>query len=416
MVIAVVGIGLDGVEGLSTSVREIVEHATVLAGSERHLSYFASHSAEKLDLVNLDRGINAIAQLDLDQNSVVILASGDPLFFGLGRLLLTKLDPDQVTFYPHLTSVQLAFNRLKIPWQDANLVSVHGRSTDKLVKLLKQGKEKIAVLTDSKNNPKAIAQLILSLELPINYSFNICENLGSSEAKVSKFSASEITKLSQLDEKDFASLNVLILIREVHQDNLNLATLPLFGLPDSSFLSFSDRPGLITKKEVRLAILGELALQPQHIVWDIGAGTGSVSIEIARLCPTSQIYAVEKTSMGSSLITKNSQRFQVKNITSINGKAPDVLIELPNCDRVFIGGSGGNIVDILATCSHKLTEKGIIVMAFATIEYQLQAIDWLSNHNWQYRLLQLQISRSTPISHLTRMTPLNPVTIITAFK
>ena len=415
MTIAVVGIGLDGVKGLAASVREIVDRATVLAGSKRHLSYFAEHPAKKLDLANLDRGIDAIARLNLD-NSVVVLASGDPLFFGLGRLLLTKLDPATVTFYPHLTSVQLAFNRLKIPWQNAELVSVHGRSTDKLVKLLKQGKEKIAVLTDAKNNPKAIAQLFRSLELPVNYSFYICENLGSLEEKINKFSLLEITKLSQLDNRDFANLNVLILIREAQQDNLNLASLPLFGLPDNSFLSFSDRPGLITKKEVRLAILGELSLQPQQIVWDIGAGTGSVSVEIARLCPSSQIFAVEKTSMGSSLITKNSQRFQVDNITSINGRAPDVLEGLPNCDRVFIGGSGGNIVDILATCDGQLKEKGLIVMAFATIEYQLQTINWLNNNNWQYRLLQLQISRSTPISHLTRMTPLNPVTIITAFR
>ena len=415
MVIAVVGIGLDGVEGLGASAREIIERATVLAGSKRHLSYFAEHPAEKLDLANLDCGIDAIARLNLD-NSVVVLASGDPLFFGLGRLLLTKLDPATITFYPHLSSVQLAFNRLKIPWQNAELVSVHGRSTDKLVELLKQGKEKIAVLTDAKNNPVAIAQLFLSLELPINYSFNICENLGGLSEKISKFSPLEVKKLSELDERHFANLNVLILIREVQQDNLNLATLPLIGLPDNSFLSFSDRPGLITKKEVRLAILGQLALQPQQIVWDVGAGTGSVSVEIARLCPSSQIFAVEKTSMGSSLITKNSQRFQVNNIVSINGKAPDVLEDLPNCDRVFIGGSGGNIVNILAICNRKIKKKGLIVMAFATIEYQLQAINWLNNNNWQYRLLQLQISRSTPISHLTRMTPLNPVTIITAFR
>jgi precorrin-6B C5,15-methyltransferase / cobalt-precorrin-6B C5,C15-methyltransferase len=165
---------------------------------------------------------------------------------------------------------------------------------------------------------------------------------------------------------------------------------------------------------VRLAILGELALQPQQVVWDIGAGTGSVSIEIARLCPTSVIFAIEKTSMGSTLITKNSQRFQVDNIQSINGKAPEILKDLPNCDRAFIGGSGGNLVDILHTCSQKLRSKGLIVMAFATIEYQLQAINWLSNHGWQYRLLHLQISRSTPVNHLTRLTPLNPVTIITA--
>lgn len=416
MVIAVVGIGLDGKQGLTQTVRQIIEQATVLAGSKRHLSYFTDYPAEKLNISNLNTGIEAIAQLKLAHHSVVILTSGDPLFFGLGRLLLAKFKASEIEFYPHLSSIQLAFNRLKIPWQDANLISVHGRSVDKLIELFKQGKDKIAVLTDGHNNPAAIARLFLALELPVNYSFYICENLGDISEKISHFPSAEITQLSNLEQHDFAALNVLILVREAQGNDLNLANLPMLGLPDSSFLSFSDRPSLITKKEVRIAILGELALQPEQIVWDIGAGTGSVSIEIARLCPTSQIFAIEKTSIGSSLITQNSQRFQVENIKSINGKAPEVLDNLPKCDRIFIGGSGGNLVDILQICSHKLTVRGLIVMAFATIEYQLQAINWLSHHNWQYRLLQLQISRSTPISNLTRLTPLNPVTIITASK
>lgn len=413
MIIAVVGIGLDGEAGLAQNVREIIDRATVLAGSKRHLSYFADRSVEKLELTNLNTGIEAIAKLELSNNYIVVLASGDPLFFGLGRLLLTKFKPEQIQFYPHLTSVQLAFNALKIPWQDSALVSVHGRSTDNLIKLFKQGKSKIAVLTDGNNNPAAIARLLLALELPVDYSFYICENLGGAE-NIIHYASDKLTQLSKLENQNFAALNVLILIRERQEETFNLSKLPLIGIPDNSFLSFSDRPSLITKKEVRLAILGELALQPQQTVWDIGAGTGSVSIEIARLCPDSQVLAIEKTSMGSNLITQNSNRFQVDNLTSINGKAPDVLFNLPNCDRIFIGGSGGNIVDILDTCSQKLNPAGIIVMSFATIEYQILAINWLNQNSWQYKLLQLQISRSTPIAQLTRLTPLNPVTIITA--
>ncbi|MEO1669879.1 MAG: precorrin-6y C5,15-methyltransferase (decarboxylating) subunit CbiE [Cyanobacteria bacterium J06631_2] len=414
MVIAVVGIGLDGTEGLTPSGRKIVEQATVLAGSKRHLGYFADRNTKKLDLTSLQTGLDEIAQLDLTVEKVVILASGDPLFFGLGRLLLTKFNPSKIEFHPHLTSVQLAFNRLKIPWQNVSLVSVHGRSNDELVKLFKQGKDKIAVLTDGNNNPAAIARLWRSLELPLNYSFYICADLGAATEKISHFSSQQIAQLSELTGDDFAALNVLILVREAATEALNLDDLPLIGISDRSFLSFRDRPGLITKREVRLEILGELALQPQQTVWDIGAGTGSVSIEIARLCPTSQVYAIEKTSIGSSLVTQNSARFQVNNITSVNGQAPDVLFDLPNCDRIFIGGSGGNIAAILTTCSDKLKPQGKIVMSFATIEYQLQAISWLSEHSWRYRLLHLQISRSTPVNHLTRLTPLNPVTIITA--
>lgn len=416
MVIAVVGIGLDGEQGLTNNVREILRQATFLAGSKRHLSYFVEHPAEKIELSNLKTGLDAIATAILANHSVVVLASGDPLFFGLGRLLLEHFNSSELEFYPHFSSIQLAFSRLKIPWQDAALVSVHGRATDALIKLFKQGQEKIAILTDSNNHPGAIARLLIALELPVNYSFYICNNLGDSKEQISHFSPQDITRLSNLDSDSFAALNVLILIREAQADSLELADLPLIGLPDSCFLSFRDRPSLITKKEVRLAILGELALQPKQTVWDIGAGTGSVSIEIARLCPSSMIYAVEKTGMGSTLVSKNSQRFAVNNLKSINGKAPEVLLNLPDCDRIFIGGSGGNIIDILNICQQKLIAKGIIVMAFATIEYQYQAINWLNQKSWQYRLLQLQISRSTPISNLTRFSPLNPVTIITAFK
>lgn len=417
MTIAVVGIGLDGKNGLTQTVQKVIEQATVLAGSKRHLSYFVHHPAKKISLDNLQTGLEAIANLTAvpaDNHGVVILTSGDPLFFGLGRLLLERFPAAELEFYPHLSSIQLAFNRLKIPWQDARLVSVHGRATDELTKFLQQGQAKIALLTDGNNHPGAIARLFLALELPVNYSFYVCENLGAATEKITHFAPEAIVQLSNLAPSDFSALNVLILVREAQPETLNLDNLPLIGLPDSSFLSFGDRPGLITKKEIRLAILGELALQPSQVVWDIGAGTGSVSIEIARLCPTSKILAIEKTAMGSTLITKNSLRFKVDNIQSVNGKAPDVLEDLPPGDRIFIGGSGGKITDILDACSHKLKEKGLIVMAFATIEYQLRAIDWLSRHDWQYRLLQLQISRSTPLNHLTRLTPLNPVTIITA--
>ena len=414
MSIFVVGISLNGAGGLTYEAQNIVDSARILAGGKRHLNYFPNHAATKIYLKDLQADIKAIAKLDLSQNSVVILTTGDPLFFGLGRLLLETFDAQQIKFYPHLSSVQLAFSRLKTSWHDAHFVSVHGRSTEELIKLLKQGKEKIAVLTDSNNHPGAIASLFLSLDLPVNYSFYVYENLGATAEKASQFSPSEIKKLSTLDSSHFANLNVLLLLRESQPESLELEDLPLIGLPDSSFLSFQDRPSLITKKEVRLSILGELSLQPQQTVWDIGAGTGSVSIEIARLCPSSQVFAIEKTAIGFNLINKNSRRFKVANVTSINGKAPDVLANLPAPNRIFIGGSGGNIVDILNLCSQKLAINGSIVMAFATVEYQLMVINWLSNNNWQYKLLQLQISRSTPINHLTRFTPLNPVTIITA--
>jgi precorrin-6Y C5,15-methyltransferase (decarboxylating) len=193
-----------------------------------------------------------------------------------------------------------------------------------------------------------------------------------------------------------------------------LDALPMLGVPDRSFLSFGDRPGLMTKREVRILVLGELALQPGQIIWDIGAGTGSVSIEIARLFPTSRVYAIEKTAAGTTLIQQNCDRFQVENAISIHGSAPEALYNLPAPNRIFIGGSGGNLTEILDTCNSRLTASGRLVLALATLEHLNEALGWLSRQQWDYQLLQVQLSRSVPVGPLTRFSPLNPVTILTA--
>jgi precorrin-6Y C5,15-methyltransferase (decarboxylating) len=409
----VVGIGLDGAVGLVESVREMVLGATLLIGSDRHLSYFPNHPAERLVLGDFTQAIDKIrTALAAGSSCIVVLVSGDPLFFGLGRLLLTELPPEDLTFHPHLSAVQLAFNRIKVPWQDARVISAHGRSIDQLMQALQQGADKIAVLTDRTNTPSAIARLVLALDLPSHYQFWICENLGGKAERVQSWSIAEIL------EQTFAPLNVVILLRQSGSalEQLNLAALPQLGLPDHLFLSFSDRPGLMTKREVRILVLGELALQPGQIIWDIGAGTGSVSIEIARLFPTSKVYAIEKTAAGTTLISQNCRRFQVENVISIHGTAPDVLHQLPAPERIFIGGSGGNLSQILDACS-SLAPRGVLVMALATLEHLNTALGWLKAcSNWNYQLLQVQLSRSVPVGQLTRFAPLNPVTILTALR
>ncbi|MEW6493133.1 MAG: precorrin-6y C5,15-methyltransferase (decarboxylating) subunit CbiE [Cyanobacteriota bacterium] len=411
----VVGIGLDGAVGLTDTVRQIVEQATLLVGSDRHLSYFPNHRAPRLVLKDFTQAIreirDRISVSDANSN-IVVLVSGDPLFFGLGRLLIEELPPEQLTFHPHLNAVGLAFNRIKVPWQDARTISAHGRSLEQLTATLQQGVEKIAVLTDKTNTPNAIARLLMGLGLSKRYEFWVCENLGGSNEQVQHLSVED------LSHQTFAPLNVVVLLRKSEPDDqpLDLDSLPLLGLPDETFVSFSDRPGLMTKREVRQLILGELALQPKLTIWDIGAGTGSVSIEIARLSGTSHVYAIEKTAIGNTLIAQNCHRLQVKNVTSIHGSAPEILLRLPSPHRVFIGGSGGHLNAILDTCNLRLAPGGIIVLALATLEHLSGALDWFHDHHWTYRLLQVQLSRSVPIGELTRFTPLNPVTLVTAIR
>jgi precorrin-6B C5,15-methyltransferase / cobalt-precorrin-6B C5,C15-methyltransferase len=419
--IQVVGTGLEGAASLAPAVRCLVDQATLLVGSARHLSYFPDHPADRLVLDDFTAAIATLQGYCADVGStspadaasprcVVILVSGDPLFFGLGRLLLAKFSPEWLTFHPHLSSMQLAFSRVKLPWQDAELISAHGRSLEELTQALQRGADKIAVLTDPTNTPAAIAQLMQSLNLATAYRMWICENLGGADERtIAVQHAAEL-------EGSFAALNVVVLQRRERTDPLDLRQLPLIGIADHLFLSFRDRPGLITKREVRVLALSELDLHPSQVIWDIGAGTGSVAIEMARLCPDADIYAIEKTSAGHALIQQNCQRFHVQNVNAIYGSAPTALKAIPSPDRVFIGGSGGDLVSILEICAEKLHPQGRIVLAFATLEHLATALQWLTiqqmhQPKWHHHLLQIQISRSTAIAGLTRFTPLNPVTL-----
>jgi precorrin-6B C5,15-methyltransferase / cobalt-precorrin-6B C5,C15-methyltransferase len=406
--VVVVGIGLAGVSDLSPIARAEVDQATLLVGGQRHLSYFPMPSVPTLILGDLSLALERIQHhlATTAQSKVVILASGDPLFFGLGRLLLTTFSADQLTFYPHLSAVQLAFSRIKVPWQDAQMISLHGRSPEQLIQALQKGDHKIAILTDPTYTPAEIARLFLALDLPVTYQFWVCEDLEGPSEQVQQFTP------SQLLGQTFAALNIVILIRcepARSQDKW-----PCLGLPDSSFLGFSDRPSLITKREVRVLAIAQLDLYENQIIWDVGAGTGSVAIEIARISASSTVYAIEKTALGHRLIQKNCQRFSVHNVEAIYGKAPNVLDHLPPPDRIFIGGSSGNLSAILDGCQIHCCKHTVIVLAIATLETLETALHWLRTHHWSTQLLQIQVSRSVPIANMTRWQPLNPVTLIKA--
>lgn len=404
--IHVVGIGLEGSASLTAAVQDLVAKADWLVGSDRHLGYFPDHPAARIRLGDLRAALAQIRQsLGQDpQPQIVILTSGDPLCFGLGRLLLMELPAEQITFHPHLSAVQLAFSRIKVPWQDAEILSAHGRSLETLIQALRRGADKIAVLTDPTNTPAAIVRSVLSLDLPCRYQVWVCENLGGPTEQVTALLPEQIL------DQEFAPLTVVVLLRTLAAKPPTQT--PVLGLPDQAFCTFPDRPSLITKREVRVLALAELELQPHQVVWDIGAGTGSVAIEAARLVPTSQIYAVEKTAAGMALIGQNCRQLQVENLVAIQGSAPEALQKLPDPDRIFVGGSGGELLSILEAGTSRLRPGGILVIALATLEHFSSAIEWLQRHPYPWQVLQIQLARSVPVAALTRLTPLNPVYLI----
>ncbi|MEA5452293.1 precorrin-6y C5,15-methyltransferase (decarboxylating) subunit CbiE [Leptolyngbya sp. CCNP1308] len=411
--IQVVGIGLDGREGLSPKLLPVIDQAAVLVGSPRHLSYFPDGLAETWVLGDLKVTLNRLREwLDAAKPGIaVVLASGDPLFFGLGRLLLEHLPAESLTFHPHLSAVQLAFSRLKLPWQGATLISAHGRSTEELTAALRRGDPLIAVLTDPTHNPAALGHLILALGLPYHYRLAVCENLGDDTETIHSLTPETVVG------KSFAPLNVVVLQRH-HEALLDTENLPLIGLPDRAFATFSDRPGLITKRDIRIQILADLDPRPGQIIWDIGAGTGSVSVEINRLCPTAQVYAVEKTAAGHGLIQQNQRRLGNTNLHPIYGAAPDALAALPDPDRIFIGGSGGHLGEILDRCAQRLRPQGRIVLALATLEHTGTVLAWAGGtadnpFSWQIELRQIQVQQGVRVGSLTRWQPLTPITLIT---
>lgn len=402
----VLGIGLDGPQGLTPAAQAQLEGATVIAGFPSHLKLLGHHPARQICLNNdLDSWVK-ILQQELAHRSVVLLTSGDPLLFGLGRLLVNSFPHDQLQFFPHLSSVQLAFSRIQLPWHNATLISIHGRSVHALETALKRSESPIAVLTDSTHSPGAIAGLILDLRLPCSYRMWICSHLGAETEQVIGLDP------QQARGQVFSEPNVVILER-VKSETMG-DSWPLLGLADRDFHTVSDQPGLITKQEVRALTLCLLQLPNKGVIWDIGAGTGSLSIEIARLSPQTQIYAIEKTMTGIQLIRQNCQRFHTSNVHPVPGQAPQVLADLPQPHRVILGGGGSQISAILDQVCRVLPPGGILVGNFATLERCWLTQSELQNRGWPVQLLQVNLARSVAIAGSTRFSPLNPVILLQA--
>lgn len=393
--IKVIGIGDDGQQSLLPLYRTWIIESELLVGGERHLSFFPEYTGEKLVLKG---GLMALAdRLREEKRKTVILASGDPLFYGVGSLLAKKL---HVEIYPHLSSIQLAFARMGESWQDAYFASVHGRSMKGLAQRI-DGRDKVALLTDRQNNPAAIARYLLSFGMT-EYDAFVGENLGSQEERSGWYT------LEEMAEGTFSDLNVVILRRRRESP-----VWPL-GIADEAFAQRKPDKGLITKKEVRILSLAQMQLHAKSVVWDIGTCTGSVAIEAARIAREGEVYAVEKNADDLENCRQNMARFRT-DFTVVHARAPEGLEQFPDPDAVFIGGSGGELRELLRVCCSRLRPNGRIVVNVATIETLYAALQAFAEEHFETAVTLTQLSRSKPILNMTRFEGLNPVYIITAW-
>ncbi len=289
---------------------------------------------------------------------VVILASGDPLYYGIGRWLSQQFSAERLRFYPAISSIQAACHSIGLSLQDAKVISLHGRPVLSLRRHLAQ-QQYLVVLTDQHSTPPALAALCEEAGFAESQLW-VCERLGYQNQLVRKFSVSALCDKSVTSpDTRFDPLHVTI-IKVIGQSRY----LPSFpGIADQHFITNNEAGrGLITKREVRLAVLSLLQPAPADIGWDIGAGCGGVAVEWALWNPLGHVYAIEHHATRFNCLAQNQQRFGVaENLNPINGRAPGILATLPAANKIFIGGSDGELPSLLATLWENLPPQGVIV-------------------------------------------------------
>ncbi|MBU0701700.1 precorrin-6y C5,15-methyltransferase (decarboxylating) subunit CbiE [bacterium] len=408
-----------GYKPLDKRAREIILDCKVILASNRLIEVLRDY--DEFDMVkdrikvinNVDETIDYIKSA-ISHQPIVLLASGDPMFFGIGRRAIKEFGKDMVEILPDLSSIQMAFSRIKEPWDDAFLISLHGGPDPekrrrlpydiKDIPLLLQQQHKMAILTDKQNNPSEIAKAINSSPVTHYPSLilYVCERLGYADEKITQGTPEEIAGMT------FSEPNVVIIKSIVNSQQSSVR----FGLKEAEI---SHSKGLITKDEVRAVTIHRLRLPLEGVFWDIGAGSGSVSIEAARLYPQLNIFAVEKNKEQINHIRENKKRFNALNIEIISGEAPDALINLPTPDRVFIGGSSGRLKEMIVLIKQKMV-SGIIVINATTIETLSESIQCLENNRFNVDASEVSVARSKVINGKKHLNALNPIFIISGEK
>ncbi len=419
MICKIIGVLDNGIKGLTAETLNIIQSADLVIGANRTLKLFYEQikDAKQLDLTGHLKDVPEWINVALQANQqVIVLATGDPLCHGIASYLYKKIAAEQLQIIPNISSIQLAFAQIGLAWQDAKIVSVHSKNATEWSKgagpehglygLLQAllNADKLAILTSPDNSPDRIARMMLIENIADQFDISVAENLLCSDEKII-----QNKPVAYIADQTFNGNDIVIL-------NRKKASKPaiIFGLQDSDFYQRKPDKGLITKREVRAVSLARMQLKPDSIVWDIGAGSGSVGLEAARLCSQGYVYAIEKNSADYEIAGKNANQLAIYNYQLINSKAPAGLENWPAPDAIFIGGTGGELAGLIQRCLSRLNPDGWLVMNFVTIENLTTAIETLKQLNANWDMTQLQASRSQAILHMYRMQAENPVWIVSA--
>jgi precorrin-6Y C5,15-methyltransferase (decarboxylating) len=407
--IHVIGIGDDGLAALPASVRELITNSQVLLGTERTLALAPDVKAER-HVIPTD--LNKLVALleSAGGKRVVMLVHGDPLFYGLARFVSERLGKDRFVVVPHVSSMQLAFARVMETWEEAYLTNLAHHPLDAVLEKIRTA-QKVGLFTSDQCGPADLAKALLARKIDY-FTAYVCENLGARDERVTRGTLAEIAV------QDFDTLNVMILVRDpnVPDRPRDAVGRRLFGNPDEAFLQSKPGLGLLTPAEVRAMALAQLDVAPSSTVWDVGAGSGSVSIEAAQMASDGSVYAIEMDADEHNLIRENAERFGVANVTAVLGRAPEAFEELPDPDAVFIAGAGREVTRLTESAYARLRRGGRLVVNTTSIDHLSELRRTLSLHSSHVHVWMINLARGT--DQLDRLTfePLKPSFLLAVTK
>ena len=404
----IVGIGDDGVEGMTAQARRLVEAADVLVGPESCGTLMPETIRGRLvAAANLEELVERIEAAGTKR--VVVLASGDPLFYGTARYVCSKLGKDRFEVVPHVSSMQLAFARVKESWEEAFLANLSGQSIERVIDRVRSS-ETAGLFTSDQWPAPAVARALLDEGIDYFQAY-VCENLGSPDERVTQGSLADIAKDS------FASPNVMILVRKAKvADKPGHVGTRMFGNPDECFLQSRPKRGLLTPAEVRSLALAELQLRPTSVVWDVGAGSGSVGLEAARIARDGRVHAIEMDPDDHALIRENAARFGVTNLDPVLGRAPEAWASLADPDAIYVGGSGRDVAMLVEQAWQRLKPGGRLVTACNSIENLAAMHSLLRSRSNDAAYWMVNIARGIEQLDRIRFEAINPIFLIAATK
>ncbi|RCG22778.1 precorrin-6y C5,15-methyltransferase (decarboxylating) subunit CbiE [Sphaerisporangium album] len=396
--VVVVGIGADGWDGLPDPARREIQACEVLMGSARQLALLPETGAERVvwpsPMLPAVRGLLA----EREDRAVCVLASGDPMLHGVGTTLARMLGPERVRVLPHPSSVSLACARMGWPVEDTRVVSLVGRPVE-LVNRVLHPAARVLVLSAGADSPARVARLLASRGYGAS-AMTVLERLGGPAERL-------VTGTAAKWDAVVDPLNVVALECRADPGVTALPGVP--GLPDEAF----EHDGQLTKREVRAVTLSCLAPLPGQVLWDVGAGAGSVAIEWMRVHPACRAVAVEARADRATRIARNADALGVPTLRVVTGAAPEALAGLEAPDAVFVGG-GATVPGVLETCWDVLGGGGRLVVNAVTVESEAVLAAWHARHGGD--LLRLSVHRAGPVGGFTAWHPAMPVTIWTAVR